>query len=335
MVLRVSPDWLKGCPLIGEKVRKTIGKYNLIARNDKILIGVSGGPDSVALLYLLQALGKELKLSLHIAHLDHGLRKDSHQDAQFVKKLAEKLKIPSTIARINLKKMAKKGSREEIARNARFGFLFKVGRKIKATKIALGHNLDDQAETVLMRILRGTGLYGLAGILPKREISGYQIIRPLIEVRREDIEAFLKKKKIRPCIDASNLKDIYFRNKIRNRLLPLLEREYNPNIKAVLSNMAEGIGYDYDYLSRIAKIAQKRLSAKINLEKFLRLHPAIQRLVLRLNIARIKGNLRRITFKHLKEIEDLILSRPVNSIVDLPRGVSVIKKKKSISFYQR
>ena len=321
--------------MILDKVRKTIKKYNLISRNDKIVIGVSGGPDSVALLYLLNSLKKEFKLTLHIAHLDHMLRKDSSKDAEFVKKLAQKLKIPLTFAQIKVKGLAKKGSLEEIARNARLGFLFKVASEIKAKKIALGHNLDDQAETVLMRILRGTGLYGLAGILPKRNLAGFQIIRPLIEIRRKEIEAFLKQRKIRPRLDRSNLEDLYLRNRLRNGLLPLLEKEYNRNIKEVLSNMAENVGYDYDYLIRSAQAVMKRLGQKINLKKFLKLHPALRRLVLRLNIIRLKGDTRRITFQHIREIEDLILNRPLNSIVDLPKGVSVVKKKKQLSFYRR
>lgn len=322
--------------MILEKVKNTIKKYNLIDKGDKIVIGVSGGPDSVALLYLLNSLKKELKLSIHIAHLDHMLRRDSFRDREFVEKLAKELKTPITCAQINIKGLAKKGSLEEIARNARLKFFFRVARDIKAAKIALGHNLDDQAETVLMRILRGTGLYGLRGILPKRNIKGYQIIRPLIEIKRKEIEAFLKKRKITPCIDISNLEDIYFRNKIRNRLLPLLKRDYNKNMKELLSNMAESVGQDYAYLSNAAERAMKRLrAAKLNLNKFKKLHPAIQRLVLRLSIQRIKGDIRRITFQHIREIEDLISNRPLNSIVDLPKGVSVIKKKKYLFFYRR
>jgi len=321
--------------MILDRVKKTIKKYNLINKNDKILIGVSGGPDSLVLLYLLNSLKKEFKLTLHIAHLDHMLREDSSKDAEFVKKLAQKLKIPLTFAQIKVKGLAKKGSLEEIARNARLGFLFKVAQDIKASKIALGHNLDDQAETVLMRILRGTGLHGLSGILPKRNLAGFQIIRPLIEIRRKEIEAFLKQRKIRPRLDRSNLEDLYLRNRLRNRLLPLLEKEYNRNIKEVLSNMAENVGYDYDYLIRSAQTVMKRLGQKINLKKFLKLHPALRRLVLRLNIIRLKGDTRRITFQHIREIEDLILNRPLNSIVDLPKGVSVVKKKKQLSFYRR
>jgi tRNA(Ile)-lysidine synthase len=321
--------------MILDKVKTTIKKFRLIAQGDRIVIGVSGGPDSVALLYLLNNLKKEFNLNLHIAHLDHMLRSDSHKDVQFVKKLAEKLSIPITVAQINVKRLAKTGSLEEIARNARLGFFFKVGKDINANKIALGHNQDDQAETVLMRILRGTGLYGLSGILPKREISGFQVIRPLIEVTRSDIQAYLNKKKIKPRIDTSNLEDIYFRNRIRNKLLPLLEKEYNKNIKEVLSNMAECVGFDYHYLNMASDKVIKRYKTKPSLEKLKRLHPAILRLVLRKSIFLIKGNTRRIVFQHIKEIEDLIYNRPINSIVDLPGNTSVIKKKGRLSFYKR
>lgn len=321
--------------MVLNKVKNTIKRYNLIDKNDRIVVGVSGGPDSVALLYLLNNLSKELRISLHIAHLDHMLRKDSHKDKYFVEKLAQRLKIPFTASEINIKKIANGASIEEEARNARLGFFFKLAKDIEANKIALGHTLDDQAETVLMRILRGTGLYGLSGILPKRDIGGHCIIRPLIELRRRDIESFLKRKKIKPCIDASNLEDIYFRNKIRNRLLPLLEKDYNKNIKEVLSNMSESIGYDYDYLSRVATDAMGHIKTRFDLNRFLRLHPAIRRLLLRMGIAVLKGDTRRITFQHIREIEDLILKRPINSVVDLPEGISVIKKKGNISFYRR
>jgi tRNA(Ile)-lysidine synthase len=321
--------------MILTKVKNTINRYRLIAKRDKILAGISGGPDSVALLYILNSLRKELKISLHIAHLDHMLRKDSYKDREFVQGLAKRLKIPITCGQINVKELAKKGSLEEIARNARLGFLFRVAKEIKADKIALGHNLDDQAETVLMRILRGTGLYGLSGILPKREIAGFKIIRPLIEVRRREIESFLKRKRLKARIDLSNLENIHFRNKIRNKLLPLLERDYNKNIKGLLSNMAEAVGYDYDYLLRQADFKSKGLGEKISFKKFLKLHPAIQRLILRLTIARVKGDTRRITFQHIKELEDLIVNRPVASVVDLPKGISVVKRKNTLSFFRK
>lgn len=317
------------------KIRNTIKRYGLINKNDRIVIGVSGGPDSLTLLYILNALKKDLNLKLHVAHLDHMLRKDSYKDGEFVRKLSIRLKIPFTLARVNIKKAAQKGSTEEVAREERHKFLFAVANKFKTRKIALGHNLDDQSETVLMRIIRGTGLYGLTGILPKRKISGFEIIRPLIEVRRREIEKSLKQKRISYITDESNSQDIYFRNKIRNRLLPLLEGEYNKNIREILSTLAESSGYDYDYLSYLAKGEFKKIKGRVNLNRFLKLHRSIQRLILRLAIAKIQGDTRRITFQHIKELEDLIFNRPLNSIVDLPKGIFAIKKPNRIIFKKR
>ncbi|MCM8789614.1 MAG: tRNA lysidine(34) synthetase TilS [Candidatus Omnitrophica bacterium] len=317
------------------KFKKTITRNKLIQKGDRILIGVSGGPDSVALLYLLKSLKNELGLSLHIAHFNHMLRPDSSKDEEFVSNLAAKLKIPFISCSLNIRGLSQKGSLEEVARNARFKFFFRAARKIKADKIALGHNLDDQAETVLMRLLRGTGLYGLSAILPKRNIFGYKIIRPLIEIRRKEIETYLKKRGIMTRQDLTNYEERYFRNKIRHRLLPLLEKEYNQNINEILSNVAESSAYDYDYLISTAELRLKQLGKKINIKKFLKLHTAIQRLILRLSIMKLKGNIRQIDFKHIKEIEDMIAYRPDNSIVDLPKGISVVKKKGHFFFFNK
>lgn len=305
-----------------------------MTKGDTVVVGVSGGPDSLTLLYALNNLRKSFGLKLHIAHIDHRLRSDSGKDKEFVINIAKELGIPVTTEAIDIRKLSSKGSLEEIARNARLAALFSIAKKIKAQKIALGHNLDDQAETLLMRILRGTGLYGLSGILPKRRFSGFTVIRPLIEVRRRDIEFFLKRKKVLPRIDKTNSEDIYFRNKIRNRLFPLLEKEYSGNLKEILSNMAENIGLDYDYLLQEANKHLSRSSNRVNLDKFSNLHPSIQRLVLRLSITKIKGDTRAITFQHIRELEDLISSRPINSIVDLPKNISVIKKK-NLVFYRK
>ena len=298
-------------------------------------MGVSGGPDSVAMLYILTGLSKEWRLALHVAHLDHMLRKDSYKDREFVEGLARKFGLEFSSGEINVRALAKKGSLEEAAREARLGFLFGVARDIKAGKIALGHTLDDQAETVLMRIIRGTGLYGLSGILPKREIAGFQIIRPLLALRRSEIEAYLRQKKIKPLFDPSNSDDIYFRNKIRRRLLPLLEKDYNRNIKEVLANLATSAGYDYDYLWSVAEKKAGADAGSINLKRFLRLPVSLQRLMLRLCIQRLNGDTRRLTFKHVSEMEDLIFNRPVNSVVDLPRGLSFSKRPSCLVFYKR
>jgi len=321
--------------MILDKIRNAIKKHRLLAKGDKVVVGVSGGPDSVALLYLLNSLSKELKLTLHVAHLDHMLRSNSSKDREFVQGLARRLKLPLTYAEINVKELAKRGSVEEIARKARLRFLFKVAKDIKAEKIALGHNLDDQAETVLMRILRGAGLFGLSGMLPQREFRGFKIIRPLLEVRRQEIERYLRQKNIKPRLDPSNLQDIYFRNKIRHDLLPFLEKKYNRNIKEVLANLALCAGCDYDYLSALAEKKMGSSAKRINLKKFMKLPLSLQRLVLRLYIQRLNGDTRRLTFQHIREIQDLVSNRPPNSVVDLPRGLSLLKRQSCLIFYQR
>ncbi len=321
-----------------EKVKDTIRRYQLVKKDDRIVVGVSGGPDSLALLYILNNLKKELRLSLWVAHLDHMLRKDSYRDKAHVENLCRKLKIPFHSSRIDVRAVSSKGSLEEAARNVRFRFLFQIARKMKAKKIALGHNQDDQAETVMMRILRGAGLSGLGGILPKREIDGFQIIRPLIEVRRREIEAFLRRKGVKACLDPTNLSELHYRNKIRRQLLPYLEKKFNRNIKGVLCHMAKTCGQDYDFLSQLAQRALKRArigKLKIDLKRLSGLHPCLARLVLRLMVRHLQGDLRRLTFKHIQELEDLLITRPVNSIVDLPKGISVIKRKTYLLFNKK
>jgi len=317
------------------KFLETIKKYGLLDKRDKVLVGVSGGPDSLALLLLLNSLKKKWELSLHIAHMDHMLRPGSHKDAAFVKKLGEKLDIPVTIKSINLKSRHIKGSLEELAREARLDFLIKLARQIRADKIALGHNLDDQAETVLMRLLRGTGLSGLSGISAKRNIRGAIFIRPLLETRRQEIESFLKRKKIRPRIDPTNKEDIFMRNRIRHSLIPLLKSKYNKNITELLANLAESISYDYEYLDAVARLSLKGSKLRLNAKKALSLHPALLRLKIRQTIAHLQGDTRRITFQHIREIEDLLAMRPDGSVVDLPKGISVQKTRNFLRFYPR
>lgn len=317
------------------KLESAVKSQGLIKKKDRILVGVSGGPDSLALLHILNSLKKEMGFSLYVAHLDHMMRKDSFKDREFVEKACLKLGIPVICGQIDVRKLIKKGSVEEVARSVRLNFLFGAAKKFRATKIALGHNLDDQAETVLMRILRGSGLYGLQAILPRKRIFGFLVIRPLLGIKRKEINLYLKKKKISPRLDLTNKQDIYLRNRIRNRLIPQLEKQFNRNIKDVLSNMAENAAVDYDFLRMQAERKSKELGRGIDLKKFLRLHQAIQRLILRLRVSELKGDTRRLTFQHIRELEGLIASRPESSVVDLPRGISVVKKKKKLNFFRR
>ncbi len=318
-----------------DKFKETVKKYGLIKKGEKILVGVSGGPDSLTLLLQLAGLRNKMGLTLHIAHVDHCLREDSAKDALFVKGLAKRLGIPLSIKKLSPKLTQRKGSLEEICRQARLDFFSKEAKKIKADKVALGHNLDDQAETVLMRLLRGAGLSGLSGIFAKRLIRGVIFIRPLLETPRNQINKYLKRKGIRARLDQTNKKDLFFRNKIRHNLIPLLKNKFNPNIVEVLSNLAESASYDYEYLNQAAKRSLKGSNLRLNLKKITRLHPAILRLKIRQSIAGIQGDTRRINFKHIKEIEDLLFNRPTGAIVDLPKGISVQKIRNCLRFYKR
>lgn len=320
---------------MSKEIRKFIKKYRLIERGDRILIGVSGGPDSVALLYALNSLRKELNLSLHIGHLDHMLRRNSGSDAVFVKKLADKLNIPFASKAVDISSKHKKGSLEEFARSERMKFLVALAKKTGAEKIALGHNLDDQAETVLMRILRGTGLYGLAGILPKRKINGIYFVRPLLETQRKDIQAYLSARSISARTDLSNFQEKYFRNKVRHKLIPFLEKSFNKKIKVSLARLAQSSGLDYDYLEGAAERSLKGSTRVLTFKKLSAAHPAIRRIMIRKRLSGLQEGMRRITYQHMLEIEEMLLNQPCGSVVSLPKGIRVKKTKRALRFNLR
>lgn len=302
--------------------------------SDRVVVGVSGGPDSVFLLYILNQLKHELGINILAAHANHGLRKNSAVDQRFVKKLTEAWQLPFITDTLKIKRNKSQSSIEELARNARFKFLISAAKNHRHNVIALGHTQNDLAETVLMRILRGTGLLGLRGILAKRKINGCWFVRPLLDIRRQDIEAFLKKNKIKFRTDPSNLKTDFSRNKIRLELLPLLAKDYNPDIRQTLANLANTITIDYDYLrlagkglaEKLFRVSGHNKTISIKLSALLKLHPSMQRTLIRLAFEKLKGDTRRLTFAHIKEIESLILQRPSGSLVNLPHGVTIVKK---------
>ncbi|HGE70414.1 TPA: tRNA lysidine(34) synthetase TilS, partial [Candidatus Poribacteria bacterium] len=239
---------------ISKKVLRTINKYKMIGKGDKIVLAVSGGPDSTAMLYIMNDLRDELGCSLYIAHLNHCLRgEESSADAEFVKEQAEKLHIPFTIEKIDVKSMiTNKESLESGARRIRYDFYRKVMSETKADKVAQGHTADDQAETILMRLLRGSGTKGLSGIPPIRDGI---YIRPLIEISRSEVVAYLQNIGVQPRWDSSNLSTEYERNRIRHELIPLIEKRFSPNIKAILQQTAEILRSEDDFLDTIAKSA--------------------------------------------------------------------------------
>ncbi|MBU1487479.1 tRNA lysidine(34) synthetase TilS, partial [bacterium] len=182
--------------MIFQKVKATISKYGMLSLNDKIVVALSGGPDSVALLHILHSLSKEYNLTLYAAHLNHLLRgKEAEEDVSFVRELAKGLKVEIRTEEADVKREAKeKGfSLQVAARRVRYDFLKRIAGEVGASKVALGHQLDDQAETILMRLIRGTGAEGFRGIPPKRELDGkITIVRPLIDISSQQIREYLK-----------------------------------------------------------------------------------------------------------------------------------------------
>jgi len=315
-----------------KKITQFSQNQNLLNPGSKIIVGVSGGPDSIALLHILHHLRHRLGLTLYVAHFNHGLRREAEKDQTFVKKFAEQLNLPFYSKKEKIQKTNK--SLEEKARDARFAFLCALAKKKNADAIALGHTHNDLAETVLMRILRGSGLSGLRSILPKRVINGKIIIRPLLCVSRFEVERYLKKHALKYRLDKTNFQQNFFRNKIRLQLIPLLEKTYNPNIKEILAFLSQTSCLDYEYLEAQGRKALKKLSKSsiksktitLNQKNFKNLHPALQRIVMRLAIESVQGSMRRLTLNHILEIERLLNSSSPFGTVSLPQSVKVFKK---------
>jgi len=271
--------------MLPTKLKKTVQKYGMLSPGDRVLVAVSGGPDSVCLLATLHALSGELGISLHIAHLDHMFRgKESADEALFVARLAEKLGLPSTIESIDVALLCRERglSVQAGAREARYAFLTRTAETIGASRIATGHTATDQAETVLLRLLRGAGSTGLSGIPPMRG----RFIRPLIESTREEVLEHLARSGLAFVTDPSNAKPLYTRNRIRLELMPVLSR-FNPRIVETLAAEAALLKDESEALDLSVETAAQTITKKrgegfvVQRGAFLALPPAIKRRLLR------------------------------------------------------
>ena len=215
--------------MLKEQVLNTIKKYDLINENDKIICGVSGGPDSICMLDILKDLKEELKFELIVCHVNHLIREEAISDEEYVVNYCKVNNIKYYVKRIDVKKYAdnNKQGTEEAGRNVRYEFFEEILQKEGANKIAIAHNKNDKIETIIMNMLRGSGISGLKGIEPKRE---NKYIRPLIETERTSIEEYCEEKNLRPRIDKTNFINDCTRNKIRNVVIPYIKNEFNPNI---------------------------------------------------------------------------------------------------------
>jgi tRNA(Ile)-lysidine synthase len=293
-----------------EKVLHTIKQHNMFETGDKVIVAVSGGPDSVCLLHILYRLKEEFNLTLYAAHVNHCLRgEESDKDEEFVKEFCSDLGIECFIRRIDINRLAEeKGlSTESAAREARYEFFEELMKNLSAQKIALAHNANDQAETVLMRIMRGTGMEGIVGI---KAVRGNIFIRPIINIKRESIETYCEDNNLVPRIDKTNLESIYTRNKIRLELIPYIKENFNSDIVTTLNRLADTISMDNFYLENVANEKFKRC-CKINDKKVIidknafKEHEAVITRILRHALNELKGNLYNVEKVHIYDLINL------------------------------
>ncbi|MBO8127769.1 MAG: tRNA lysidine(34) synthetase TilS [Peptococcaceae bacterium] len=309
-----------------DKVRQTIARWDMISPGMTVLVGVSGGPDSVALLDILVQLRDELQISLCVAHLNHKLRgPEADADAEYVKELAGRYDIPAVVEEADVAAYRKEHglSMEEAAREVRYRFFARALGHAGADRVALGHQANDQAETILFNMIRGTGLAGLAGIPPVRGLY----VRPLIEVTRREIEQYCTARGLNPRTDSSNLNVEYTRNRIRKELIPYLEREFNNDIVASLLRTGEICRGEEAYLEEQAAKSYRAVlrdkgneSITLNIAALMDLPLAIQRRVVRLAWAEASGS-RGLAFLHVERVLALASRRNGASSLHLPGDI--------------
>jgi tRNA(Ile)-lysidine synthase len=302
----------------------------MLQPHDSVLVGVSGGPDSIALLHALIALAPGFQVSLGIAHLDHSLRrKASYRDAAFVSSLAQNLDLPVYSEKVDVKGYQRRHrlSPEEAGRRLRYIFYRKIADQEKYNKLAIGHHADDNAESILMHAIRGTGPLGLAGIPPVRD--GW-IIRPLIKTTRSEILNFLKQNDLIYVTDVSNQNVRYLRNHIRHRLIPYLEENYHPKVSEALNRLGAITRDEENWqeemigpLMASVMLSETPELIEFSIPKLTAIHMAAKRRILRKAITRLKGSIKRISFLHVDAIVTLAEAGPCFGRLDLPAGLLV------------
>lgn len=268
--------------MLKEEVLKTIKTYNLIEENDKVVIGVSGGPDSICLLHLLYSIKKELEFEIVVAHINHQIRKVADSETEYVKDFCKNLGIECFVKKENITELAKKQKKgtEEVGRQVRYDFFEDVAQKTNSNKIATAHNSNDRAETVILNILRGSGISGLKGIEAMRD---NKYIRPLIFTKREKIEEYCQENNLNPKIDESNMENIYNRNKVRNIIIPYIEKEFNKNIIQTINRLSDVATEENEFLQKLTEEQYNTISTIDNdtiildLKKFNHLELVIKR----------------------------------------------------------
>lgn len=319
------------------KLRATIQEHQLVTNGETVVVGVSGGPDSLALLHALKTLAPEFDLKLHVAHLNHQLRGEaSDADEQFVLATARAWGLPAANAQWDVRGFAQESgmSLEEAGRNLRYQFLLGVATQVKAHTVAVAHNADDQVETILLHFLRGTGLMGLRGMGYKTAlhstVTGVEValVRPLLDVPRSGIDAYCAEHNLEPRQDASNQDTTILRNRLRHDVIPYLE-SINPNFREVVRHSGLSLSGDYDYIQQnvlgiFDRMARAGEGAYVFDRKWFRALPAnLQRGVLREAVMRLK-RLRNIGFKHIEAARKVAVEKEAGAESTLPQGLALV-----------
>lgn len=331
--------------MIFQKARETIASHHLIEPDEHIVLGLSGGPDSVCLFHMLLRLRQSMGLHLHPVHINHGLRPGAaDRDQQYVEELCQSHGISCKVVSADCNALARElhMTSEEAGRKLRYDAFYETARQIAAkmaaeaggtledfskhVKIAVAHNADDQAETILFRVLRGTGTDGLAGIAYERKERGFSVIRPVLDLPRTDVEEYCRRNDLHPMEDHTNQQSIYTRNKIRLELLPLLEREYNENIREGLRRMGTIAAADSDYLQTCAEeslqdLLREKTEDELVLERegLAALHEALRHRIL-LKCFAESGLASDVSAERIAAADKIIGKKQAPKTVEFPRG---------------
>lgn len=320
------------------KVVNTIKKYNLIQKGDRIVLGVSGGPDSISMLNILNEIKEEYGFKIYVAHINHKIREEAIEDEKYVQNYCKKNGIEFFVKRIDVQQIANnnKIGTEEAGRNVRYEFFDEIMNKVGANKISIAHNKNDKIETIIMNLLRGSGLSGLKGIEPIRD---NKYIRPLIECERSEIEEYCEKHKLEPRIDKTNFENDYTRNKIRNIVIPYIKNEFNPNIIQTIDRLSQVAIEENDYIeTNVNTIYNKMLIEKnteeivLKLKEFNNQEKVIKSRIILLATKQLMGSTQRIEKIHIEDIIKLCNNNIGNKYLTPNKNLKVLIKDKKIFF---
>lgn len=329
------------------KVLKTNKKYNQIKSGDFLIIGVSGGPDSICLLHVLNELKEKLNIKICVAHINHMIRKEAIKEQKYVENFCKKLNIEFFSKKFDILEIAKKEKKgiEETGRKVRYEFFEEILKKVGANKIVTAHNNNDKVETIIMNILRGSGANGLKGIVAIRQ---GKYIRPLIEISREEIEKYCILNNLKPKHDKSNFENIYIRNKIRNKLIPYIKKEFNPNIINTINRFSDVITLQEEYINKQVELTYEKIKSRnlkdneninkniisLNLLKFNSLELVIKRKIILFAINEILNTTKGIEKVNIDDIIKLCNNNIGNKFLKPLSNIKILIKKGEIFFIE-